>query len=1151
MSGLFGGGKQPSAVSNTAPIVASLRVQTSALGRGIPIGFGMARVAGNVIWYGDLTPIAHSEAVAGGSGGKGGGGGSPPDRIFYTYTAAILLTLGRGPIAGVSRVWKDKEKTSLAALGLSLYTGDGVQTAFPHLTTNHPAEALAYRRLAYVASAALDLGEDTRLGNYNFEVSSPPQRGSTSQVGKTFTTGTLSTDTLTFAAHGFNQNDAVTASSSGTLPPPLAPLTTYFVVSPTANGLKLAATQNGAPIVITGSGSGAHLLAEVVFEENMQVADFFTVNLFTVQFNSTAHGYAPNTIGRVSSSGTLPAGPGGLAAGVDYYVIEPTTNNFKLSAIPGGEPIAVFSAGSGTHTVIRWVPDADPKDVVEQLLLRAGVDASRIGDLSAFSNYCVANGIFVSAVYTEPTPTFDLIRDLAAIGNSEVVPSEDKIKIVPYSDAAATGNGVTYTPNNTPLFEFNDDHFLAEGDECPVEIDDGEPADAWNVVKVKYYNRERDYNEDVAEAQDDDHIALFGRRPMPEPVALYGIVDPAVARFVAQVILQNKLYFHCGYRFRLPPGKAELLEPMDLITITDARLGLSAFPVRIMKIEEIEGDRQEGFTFHVREFPAGVASPVLYPAQLGGGFTADFNVAPGDTNAPVILDAPGALTVGGFELWIAASGGPNWGGAQIWVATDSGGPFKQVGSIFGRSRHGVLSATFPSGSDPDTVNTAAVDLTVSRGSLTGGTQADADEESTLSVVDGELISFEDATLTAQYQYDLETYLRRGLHGTPVGAHSAGAPFVRLDQALGRTVYEAAQVGTPIFIKLPAFNSFGAAPQDLSAVSAFTHTIQGSIGRPENVTGYSASQNGAVAVFQWQQVVRDLHHLKGYELRYLPKLAQAATEADWLNATPLTRVTRGTQITTAKLPPGNWTTFIKAADYSEKQSTIAATYDVEMVSTFDLIEQAEEPQDWLGTKTNFLKHWTNVLVPDSTKAADELTNAELFEQFVPYPFAVCEYQAPEIDLTVDGDTRIWADMQSALGRGRTGLADPQLEIDHKLSAGAYDGFEPWTIGNVNARFVKGKLVLTTDDGVCFISSFKLVADAEERVEEGQVVLAAGGSIVVFAQPFRKLPSVALFNTDAAARITTVEDVTTTQFEGHSWNTSNSDVGGNARYEATGA
>ena len=173
MGGLFGGGNQT--ISTSAPVIAGFRVQSSAYAGAIARIFGKTRVAANLMWYGDFVAIPHTTTTSsGGGGGKGGGGEVTSSNTTYTFSAAALLLIGRGVINAVPRVWRDKEQTTLAALGLSLYSGNTSQTPFPHLATNHPGEALAYRGLAYVASAALELGDKARLGNPSFGVEGEP-----------------------------------------------------------------------------------------------------------------------------------------------------------------------------------------------------------------------------------------------------------------------------------------------------------------------------------------------------------------------------------------------------------------------------------------------------------------------------------------------------------------------------------------------------------------------------------------------------------------------------------------------------------------------------------------------------------------------------------------------------------------------------------------------------------------------------------------------------------------------------------------------------------------------------------------------------------------------------------------------------------------
>jgi len=225
--------------------------------------------------------------------------------------------------------------------------------------------------------------------------------------------------------------------------------------------------------------------------------------------------------------------------------------------------------------------------------------------------------------------------------------------------------------------------------------------------------------------------------------------------------------------------------------------------------------------------PIGVGTATSYPKQASAGAALDPFVAPGDTNAPIIFEPPSGLTGGDTEVWILATGGANWGGCQIWVSSD-GNTYALAGTAYRGGRQGILTAGLLAGSDPDTTDTLAVDLTESEGQLLSGTLADANNLVTLSYCDGELIAFETATLTASYKYDL-TYLRRGAYGTRITAHASGSQFGRLgpnDPAVFRYGYPTSFIGQTIYVKLPAFNFLGQELQSLAAVSAYGYGLGG-------------------------------------------------------------------------------------------------------------------------------------------------------------------------------------------------------------------------------------------------------------------------------------------------------------------------------------
>ncbi len=225
--------------------------------------------------------------------------------------------------------------------------------------------------------------------------------------------------------------------------------------------------------------------------------------------------------------------------------------------------------------------------------------------------------------------------------------------------------------------------------------------------------------------------------------------------------------------------------------------------------------------------PIGVGTALLHAKQASAGAALAPFVDPGNTNTPILFEPPPGLTAGINEMWVLATGGADWGGCQIWVSSD-GNTYAYAGTSYRGGRQGVLTAALPAHADPDTADTISVSLAESQGQLLSGTKADADNFVTLCYCDGELVSYETATLTAPFSYNL-TYLRRGLYGTPIAAHGSGMQFGRLgpnDPALFRYAYPASFIGQTIYLKLPSFNIFGQQLQNLAEVSAYSITLTG-------------------------------------------------------------------------------------------------------------------------------------------------------------------------------------------------------------------------------------------------------------------------------------------------------------------------------------
>jgi len=466
----------------------------------------------------------------------------------------------------------------------------------------------------------------------------------------------------------------------------------------------------------------------------------------------------------------------------------------------------LFSSG-GTNGL-----DANPAAIIADFLTNprygAGFPPGNLGDLGLYSTYCQAAGIMLSPLLETQQEAQQHISDIVKITNSAIVWSGGLLKIIPYGDQMISGNGTVYAPNTTPIYSLGEDDFIVQessagtnsgvtpgGDalrsgsgpitggfsDDPVHITRSTPADASNSIQLECLDRSNNYNTSIVEAFDQAAIDLYGIR-RDSSLKARAIVDPVnVGPIVAQLLLQRALLFRNSYTFKLG-WKYCLIEPMDLVQITDARLGASALTVRITAVEE---DDEGTLSITAEEF---------------------------------------ALLKGDLEIWVALSGGANWGGAQVWVSSD-GSSYAMAGTVTSPAPQGVLSADLPAHSSPDTVDTLAVDLSESQGQLTSVSATDAANLVTLCYVGGELIGYQTATLTAVGKYDLAT-LYRGAYGSAIADHPAGSQFARLDTSIGRFSYPNTLIGQAIYLKFPAINIVGGALESLASVPAYTYVVKG-------------------------------------------------------------------------------------------------------------------------------------------------------------------------------------------------------------------------------------------------------------------------------------------------------------------------------------
>jgi hypothetical protein len=943
-------------LSQKQTILSAIRVSTAEYGSALSIVYGQQRVAAKLLDYTDFVAIPHYSQTS--SGGKGGGGNQNSNTPTYTYTAAVIAGLCAGQIGSLKSVWDTTGQLVMLSNSESyiIPVGGGTYTPTPPYGGQlHIDEGVTYTRQYSVQ--ANDYGSDgAKMLTGNDDV---PMTLGTSGGQYQYSSGT-------YTFHAADAGNEVTINYIFQIP------NSSGDTSQPAEQLSLTLFEGSRPQEPWGYMVGRHPERALAY-------------------SGTA--YVCSAAMDLGSSGTLP----------NY--------NYEI--------VGLYQFGGG-------ILDANPADIITDVITNSNhgttFPAANLGDLSWYSNYCVASGIFLSPVLDTQTAAGDTLQQIMTLTNSECVWSEGLLKIVPRGDVTLVGNGATYAPFDAPIYDLDDADFICDPNTEPVTLSIVAPEEQYNQCTLEVLDRGNAYNPVPVYASDFAAIQVNGLRPA-DTFTAHEICDPQIGNMVAQLINRRTCYITRTFTFTLGL-KYILLEPMDLVTLTCAAMGLNKYPVKLLTIEE---DENGLLACTAEEFPWGTATHTLYPNQSPAGYAPNTAVDGGNINAPIIFEASNRLTeYSGYELWMGiSSSNPAWGGADIWASTDNA-TYKRVGVINSPSRMGFLTAAFLGGSGgtnvasptacsqqvcgsnassasawslPSTLftggnpswtsnwastlfhtytlimndcglsiapsaniysidvtvdytisptstdgadscqlwlglyngqqvgnylyfgnwangnnvgivsggsgasvsvsgsqtltlingvdinltyadinntnfgcwfawadgagtypfldrsctvtgctikvnqsggassTTLSVDLTESFGMLQGGTAADSDNFNTLCWVDGELVSYETATLTGAYQYDLSGEMNRGVYGTPISDHPIGAPFLRLDESVFIYDFDPTWAGTDIWLKFTSFNYFGQSEQSLAAVTAYPFHVPGlAIGAINKATG---------------------------------------------------------------------------------------------------------------------------------------------------------------------------------------------------------------------------------------------------------------------------------------------------------------------------
>lgn len=759
------------------PKAAGIRVTTSVYGQVIPMLYGRGRLAPRLI------DSANFQARKGHSGKKGKKSGKKGGDYTY-YTADLTFLLAHYPLQLALSLYVNKdEKYRLATATVAVTAGSGGTASLSGQVpggNDKLVAVLAVRRrnIAYSETFS-DYGDPA--GSRSFSGTRSEMMENQAYRRPAYITDNDSSSFLNYSVGGLN----ISTATGGDL------LDVTFAYAVPQKGW------NGIPTSKFGQ-----TFQQTLLDRELTFPDISGI-------------YAPNT----------DLGVADMVPSFQYECLGHLPfGNLDGDCNPADVLLDMLFSGA-FQTAPTWKPFYHGLNLSTDSL-NAGQNPFAAVDVAAMRAYCQARNLAISCAMDAQKTASDWLQEIFDIANCAPVYSGQTFKAVPYDEQSiATATGI-YTAATAagPVYDLTTE--LADGGDIlgepgtpPVTVSRERQADAFNALPIEYTDRVRDYAAGTVVATAHSEIGNYGtRRASPKQYPM--IHNSATALQVGAILLRrNGVSERVKYLFKLSL-RMLLLEPMDLVTLTDPLALLNKAPARLTRI--VLNDKNE-LECEAEPFIFGLNTPAILNAQGSLNLPPDVAADPGLVNPPYFLEPLPALTgaTAKPELWIAVTGGANYGGCQVWMSIDGGSEYTLQGVLVGQSSQGeIYSADFTVTGDPDTSVDCFVDLNQSGAQLTSVDPSVTDAFQSLIALDGggspatipyELIGYQTVALQAAGQYKLDAHsgsqIRRGAFSTPIVQHNIGATVVVLDGTLFKIALDPALIGTELHFKFPAFNPF--------------------------------------------------------------------------------------------------------------------------------------------------------------------------------------------------------------------------------------------------------------------------------------------------------------------------------------------------------
>ena len=789
----------------------------------IPIVFGVGRVAGNIIWPGDLREVRKKES------GKGG-----PEVTTFTYLRTHAIGICRGPILGIRRIWRDQKLvydatapsdlpnpppvtgnpvqdallqaqynavvSGVFAARLTIYLGDETQMPDPEIEAVLGAGNVpAYRGLAYVVIKDDDLTDRAgAIPQYEFEVI-------TAGTTEALPPAIEFEDGIGFGAGGGPGSDGYyTATSIDKTIYPLMIVTSRNrrdgASEPGGTGsvdsfTRVQFLQGTAPgVVVYDSGWLGDPLRILELNERLiavglpaatQVRPDVVTDLVQIA--------PPSAVGRIkvmaAIGGSAPAIGKTFSVEADFRYLPDGVVPEPYVFLPEAPGVLIGSDGqtyitelATTNTQALVAGTVTLGSIIGGLLDSVGIDATRrtIGGASTpVKGYTIARH----------TDAQQALQGLQQAFQFDAGEWDGKIQFVP------RGGAIKKALSLADLCEV-DGPALLETRAQEVELP--------RKLSVTYADPALNYTPSKQTAERYTATASVTEGQIEIPVVL----DSDEAAKVADILLKaswNDL--QGGVEFTLPDQFSDLT-PTDAIELP---VGPKTQRVRIDEIGRAAGrlkvvgriDRTGSYVSTATGTPPGGTNQGL--TGLRGPTTlAVLNVAP-------LRDQDDSL-----GYYVAVNGPlPSWTGAIVQVSYDDGETWADLGSFSQEATMGTTLTALPQASPfvRDTRNTVRVQVDGVLSSITEGALL---REGNQAFIGDELVQFQTATLVSPGVYDLSGLVRGRLGTSSAFAAPVGSRFVLLD-AFAWVPLPIGQIGRLIQIRAVSVGTAEAAAPVLSTL----------------------------------------------------------------------------------------------------------------------------------------------------------------------------------------------------------------------------------------------------------------------------------------------------------------------------------------------